>query len=61
MQRDPETDVDGCIYSAVVTFEPGLQPKAIEILKAASARRAAANSMAFMAIVSYERPSAVCS
>jgi hypothetical protein len=61
MQRDPETDVDGCIYSAVATFEPVLQPKAIEILQAASARRVAANSMAFTAVVSYEGPSAVCS
>jgi hypothetical protein len=43
--------------SAVAPFEPGLQPKAIEILKAASARLAAAKSMAFTAVVSYEGPS----
>jgi hypothetical protein len=43
--------------STVAPFEPGLQPKAIEILKAASARLAAANSMAFTAVVSYEGPS----
>ncbi len=34
-----------------------LEPKAIEILKAASARLAAARSMSFTAVVSYENPS----
>ena len=34
-----------------------LEPRAIEILKAASARLAAAKSMAFTAVVSYESPS----
>jgi hypothetical protein len=43
--------------AAVAPFEPGLQPKAVEILKAASARLAAAQSMAFTAVVSYEGPS----
>jgi hypothetical protein len=43
--------------NAVAPYEPGLQPKAIEILKAASARLAAAKSMAFTAVVSYESPS----
>jgi hypothetical protein len=42
---------------AVAPFEPGLQPKAIEILKAMSARLVAAKSMAFTAVVSYEGPS----
>jgi hypothetical protein len=41
----------------VAPFEPGLQPKALEILKAASARLAAASSIAFTAVVSYEGPS----
>jgi hypothetical protein len=41
----------------VAPYEPGLQPKAIEILKAASARLAAAKSMSFTAVVSYEGPS----
>jgi hypothetical protein len=41
----------------VAAFQPGLEPKAIEILKAASARLAAAQSMAFTAVVSYEGPS----
>jgi hypothetical protein len=43
--------------NAVAPYEPGLQPKAVEILKAASARLAAAKSMAFTAVVSYEGPS----
>ena len=35
----------------------GLEPKAIEILKAASSRLAAARTMSFTAVVSYESPS----
>src|SRR5271169_745467 len=35
----------------------GLEPRAIDILKAASARLAAAKTMSFTAIVSYESPS----
>jgi hypothetical protein len=42
---------------SVAPFEPGLAPRAIEILKATSARLAAAQSMAFTATVSYEGPS----
>jgi hypothetical protein len=38
-------------------FEPGLQPMAVQILKATSARLAAAKSMAFTVIVSEEGPS----
>ena len=41
----------------VAPFQPGLEPRAIEILKTASARLAAAQSMSFTAIVSYEGPS----
>ncbi len=37
--------------------QAGLEPKAIDILKGASARLAAAKSMAFTAVVSYESPS----
>ena len=37
--------------------EPVLEPKAIEILKAASDRLAAARSMRFTAVISYESPS----
>src|SRR5882672_4328959 len=36
---------------------PVLEPKAIEILKAACARLAAAHSMSFTALISYESPS----
>jgi hypothetical protein len=43
--------------SAASAFEPGLQPHAIEILQAASARLAAAKSIAFTAVVSEEGPS----
>jgi hypothetical protein len=39
------------------TAQMGLEPRAIDILKAASARLAAAKSMAFTAVVSYESPS----
>lgn len=42
---------------AVAAFQPGLEPRAIEILKTASAHLAASTSMTFTAIVSYEGPS----
>jgi hypothetical protein len=42
---------------AAPAVQAGLEPKAIDILKAASARLAAAKSMAFTAVVSYESPS----
>ncbi len=42
---------------AVAPYQPGLEPRAIEILKAASARLAAAKSMTFTAVISYESPS----
>ena len=41
----------------VAPFQPGLESRAIDILKTASARLAAAQSMSFTAIVSYEGPS----
>ncbi len=37
--------------------KPSLEPKAVDILKAACARLAAAHSMSFTAIVTYENPS----
>jgi len=37
--------------------EPALEPRAIDLLKASSTRLAAARSMAFTAVVSYENPS----
>src|SRR5262245_20886263 len=42
---------------AVGTITTGLEPKAIEILKAASSRLAAARSMSFTATIAYENPS----
>jgi len=38
-------------------FQPGLEARAIDLLKAASARLAAAKAMSFTATVSYESPS----
>jgi hypothetical protein len=43
--------------AAAPTFIPGLEPKAVDILKAASDRLTAARSMTFTAVVSYENPS----
>jgi hypothetical protein len=45
--------------TAVIGLEPalGLEPKAIELLQAASHRLASARSMSFTAVVSYENPS----
>ncbi len=43
--------------AAASTFQPGLEPRAIDILKAACARLAAAKTMSFTAVVSYESPS----
>lgn len=42
---------------AAPTIEAVIEPKAVEILKAASSRLAAAKSMKFTAVVSYEAPS----
>jgi hypothetical protein len=42
---------------AAPAIQMGLEPRAIDILKAASARLAAAKAMAFTAVVSYESPS----
>ena len=55
--KAPPKSVKNAANSDVAPFEPGLQPKAVEILKAASARLAAASSMTFTAVVSYEGPS----
>src|SRR6516162_5592939 len=41
----------------VPAVEPTIEPKAIDILKAASDRLAAARAMRFTAVVSYENPS----
>lgn len=42
---------------AVTQTKPALEPKAIELLKAASSRLSAAHSMSFTAVVTYESPS----
>ena len=41
----------------VIEARPGLEPQAIDLLKAASDRLAAARSMSFTAVVTYESPS----
>jgi hypothetical protein len=42
---------------AVGVIQTGLEPKAVDLLKAASSRLAAAHSMSFTAVISYENPS----
>jgi hypothetical protein len=42
---------------AVIEARPGLEPKAIDLLKAASSRLAMARSMRFTAVIAYESPS----
>ena len=56
-QHAPKAAATPTARSAASTFQPGLEPRAIDILKAASARLAAAKTMSFTAIVSYESPS----
>jgi hypothetical protein len=41
----------------VGVIQTGLEPKAVDLLKAASSRLAAAHSMSFTAVISYENPS----
>jgi len=43
--------------AAPAKVEPTLEPKALEVLKASSSRLAAARTMSFTAVVSYESPS----
>jgi|ERR1700712_5104044 hypothetical protein len=43
--------------ASATDFQPGLEPRAIAVLKASSAALASAQSMAFTAVVSYESPS----
>jgi len=56
-QHAPKTAAKPVSKAATPAFQPGLEPRAIDILKAASARLAAAKSMSFTAVVSYESPS----
>ncbi len=53
----PATPAPPTGASAVPAFKLILEPRALDILKAASARLAAAKSMSFTAVVSYEFPS----
>ncbi len=56
-QSAPKASKPAVKKSTAPAIQMGLEPRAIEILKAASARLAAAKSMAFTAVVSYESPS----
>jgi hypothetical protein len=56
-QHAPKTAARPVSKAAAPAYQPGLEPRAIDILKAASARLAAAKSMSFTAVVSYESPS----
>jgi hypothetical protein len=56
--QSPHKTPQGTTASAnAPAYQAGLEPRAIDILKASSARLAAAKSMAFTATVSYESPS----
>ncbi|ANB76904.1 hypothetical protein AYM40_32670 [Paraburkholderia phytofirmans OLGA172] len=55
--RTPKATARPAAKAAAPAFMPGLEPRAIDILKAASARLAAAKTMTFTAVVSYESPS----
>lgn len=56
-QQSAKAPTKAAAKPAAPNFIPGLEPRAIEILKAASARLAAAKTMSFTAVVSYESPS----
>jgi len=56
-QQSAKAPTKAAAKPAAPNFIPGLEPHAIEILKAASARLAAAKTMSFTAVVSYESPS----
>jgi hypothetical protein len=59
-QQAPKTSKPAAkppVKKAVPAVKPVLEPKALDILKAASDRLAAARSMSFTAVISYESPS----
>jgi hypothetical protein len=56
-QHTPKAAARPAAKPAAPAFQPGLEPRAMDILKAASARLAAARSMSFTSVVSYESPS----
>src|SRR5277367_3229161 len=53
----PQASADPAPQAATAPATPQLEPKAIDILKAACAKLAAAHSMSFTALVTYESPS----
>ena len=56
-QSQPAKPAKASKKATAPVVEPVLEPKAIEILKAASDRLAAARAMRFTAVISYESPS----
>ncbi|MGT2458552.1 DUF2092 domain-containing protein [Cupriavidus basilensis] len=56
-QKTPKAAAKRVPKAAAPTFQAGIEPRAVDLLKGASARLAAARTMAFTAVVSYESPS----
>ncbi|MGO4809876.1 DUF2092 domain-containing protein [Cupriavidus sp. 2MCAB6] len=56
-QNKPKAAAKPVPKAAAPAFQAGIEPRAVDILKGASARLAAARTMAFTAVVSYESPS----
>ncbi|NUA29801.1 DUF2092 domain-containing protein [Cupriavidus basilensis] len=56
-QKPPKATARSADKAGALTFQAGIEPRAVDILKVASARLAAARTMAFTAVVSYESPS----
>ncbi len=55
--KPPASGAAAKLTASALTFKPGLEPHAIEILKDACEHLAAAKTMSFTAVVSYESPS----
>ena len=55
--KQPSKSAKPAAKQAPATIEAVVEPKAIDLLKAASSRLAAARSMKFTAVISYEAPS----
>jgi len=58
-QPAPAAPAPQTVTPPASALPPAIEPRAIEILKASSARLAAARSMSFTAVVSYESPSRI--
>src|SRR5260370_25553528 len=56
-QQSHQTKQTSKAAAKAPTYQAGLEPRAIDILKAASARLAAARTMSFTAVAPYENPS----